>query len=135
MFYIYLKKTNLVWDSPKTNVHSHIVSLWQPSGLLYFAKYFARLLYFAKYFAGSLYFAKKIYSNPLRLKDVIKSVEVAPGVEKTELFKKGWNFANRTYFTSCAMKTLFSNMDERNSVFSLFLPLNYFKHRWTSWCF
>ena len=29
---------------------------------------------------------------------------MAPGVEKTEVFKKGWNFANRTYFRSCKMR-------------------------------
>ena len=30
--------------------------------------------------------------------------KVAPRVEKTEVFRKGWNFANRTYFASCIMK-------------------------------
>ena len=29
---------------------------------------------------------------------------MAPRVEKTEVFKKGWKFTNRTYFTSCIMK-------------------------------
>ena len=31
-------------------------------------------------------------------------VNVAARVEKIEVFKRGWNFANRTYFTSCIMK-------------------------------
>ena len=31
-------------------------------------------------------------------------LKVAPRVENTEVFKKGWNFANRTYFASCIMK-------------------------------
>ena len=30
--------------------------------------------------------------------------KVAPRVEKTEVFRKGWNFANRTYFASCIMR-------------------------------
>ena len=30
--------------------------------------------------------------------------KVAPRVEKTEVFRKDWNFANRIYFTSCIMK-------------------------------
>ena len=29
---------------------------------------------------------------------------MAPRVEKTEIFKKGWNFASRTYFASCIMR-------------------------------
>ena len=29
---------------------------------------------------------------------------MAPRVEKTEVFKKGWNFANRSYFASCIMR-------------------------------
>ena len=31
-------------------------------------------------------------------------LKVAPNVENTEVFKKGWNFAHRTYFASCIMK-------------------------------
>ena len=31
-------------------------------------------------------------------------LKVAPRVEETEVFKKGWNFENRTYFASCIMK-------------------------------
>ena len=29
---------------------------------------------------------------------------MVPRVEKTEVFRKGWNFANRTYFPSCIMR-------------------------------
>ena len=31
-------------------------------------------------------------------------IKVAPRAEKTEVFRKGWNFANRTYFASCIMR-------------------------------
>ena len=31
-------------------------------------------------------------------------IKVAPRVEKTEVFRKSWNFANRTYFASCIMR-------------------------------
>ena len=56
---------------------------------------------------------------------------MAPRVEKTEVFRKGWNFANRTYFANYIMrKHYFLCMDERNSVFSLFLPRNCFLQRW-----
>ena len=49
---------------------------------------------------------------------------MAPRVEKTDVFRKVWNFANRTYFASCINeKTLFFIMDERNGVFP------YFYHR------
>ena len=36
-----------------------------------------------------------------------KSFMVAPRVENTEVFKKGWNFANQTYFASCIMKNIY----------------------------
>ena len=29
---------------------------------------------------------------------------MVPRVEKTEVLKKGWNFANRTYFAGCVMR-------------------------------
>ena len=59
---------------------------------------------------------------------------MTPRVEKSEVFKKGWNFANLTYFACCIMKkTLFSIMDERNSVFSLSFLWNYFLQRWAIW--
>ena len=31
-------------------------------------------------------------------------LQVAPRVEKTEVFSKGWNFASPTYFASCIMR-------------------------------
>ena len=33
-----------------------------------------------------------------------KELKVAPRVEKTEVFEKGSDFANRTYFASCIMR-------------------------------
>ena len=33
-----------------------------------------------------------------------KRLKVAPRAEKTEVFRKGWNFANRTHFAGCIMK-------------------------------
>ena len=34
----------------------------------------------------------------------MSKVEVAPTVEKTEVFRKDWNFADRTYFAICVMR-------------------------------
>ena len=34
----------------------------------------------------------------------IVSLKMAPRVEKTEVFRKGSNFVNRTYFASCIMR-------------------------------
>ena len=34
-------------------------------------------------------------------------IKVAPRVEKTEVFRKGWNFANQIYFASCKMRKHF----------------------------
>ena len=55
---------------------------------------------------------------------------MAPRVEKTEVFKKGWNFANRMFYELHNNKTLFSIMGNRNSVFSSFLSWNYFLRHW-----
>ena len=75
-----------------------------------------------------------VYDFSRKMFLVFYSIKVAPRVENTEVFKKGWNFANRTYSGSCIMKKhFFSIMDERNSVFSLFLPWNYLLQRWTIW--
>ena len=63
------------------------------------------------------------------------SVKMAPTVEKTEVFKKCWNFANRTYFTSCIMKKhQFLLWTKKNNVLSLFLPWHYFLQRWAIDC-
>ena len=57
-------------------------------------------------------------------------MKVAPRVENTEVFKKGWNFANSDLFCELLNGRNISIMDERNSVFSLFLPGNYSLQRW-----
>ena len=46
----------------------------------------------------------EVTNRPLQKDFVIK---VAPRVEKTEVFRKGWNLANRTYFASCIMRKHF----------------------------
>ena len=38
------------------------------------------------------------------LKTLQKNLKVAPRIEKTKVFRKGLNFANRTYFASCIMR-------------------------------
>ena len=56
-----------------------------------------------------------------------KYLKVDPRVEKTGVFKKSLTFCKWDLFYEFHNeKTLFSIMDERNSVFSLFLPRNYF---------
>ena len=54
---------------------------------------------------------------------------VAPRVEKTEVFKKGWKFSKSDLFYELYNEKTFSIMDEINTVFSLFLALNYFLQR------
>ena len=55
------------------------------------------------------------------LKAVNITVKVVSRVKKTEVFKKGRSFVKQTN-----KKALFFIMYERNMVFSLFLPRNYF---------
>ena len=50
-------------------------------------------------------------------------IKVAPRVEKTEVFKTGWKFANRACFASCIIKKTLFIMDERKSVFCLILTM------------
>ena len=61
---------------------------------------------------------------------------VAPRVEKTEIFRKE-NFRKLCkWYLFCELhneKTFFSIMDERNSVFYLFLPWNYLQQHWAIW--
>ena len=40
--------------------------------------------------------------------DYHKSVKVATRVEKTDVFRKGWIFANRTYFASCMIRKYYN---------------------------
>ena len=35
---------------------------------------------------------------------LIDQFKVVPRIKKTKVFRKGWNFANRTYFASCIMR-------------------------------
>ena len=47
---------------------------------------------------------------------------MAPRVEKTEVLRKGWNFANRSYFASCIMRRHYFLlwMKERTFFFLIF---------------
>ena len=61
-------------------------------------------------------------------------IKVAPRVEKTGVFRKDWNFCKSDLFWELHNeKTLFSIMDERHSVCSLFLPWNYCLRHWAIW--
>ena len=67
---------------------------------------------------------KRCHNSCLRFK-------VAPRVEKIEFFRKGWNFANRTYFASCIMgKHYFLLWTKETAYFPYFLSWNYFLQRW-----
>ena len=58
-------------------------------------------------------------------------IKVALRVEKTEVFKKGWNIANQTYFTSCKMKKkIFQLWAKETAFFPYFYQWNYFTQRW-----
>ena len=46
--------------------------------------------------------------------------KVAPMVEKTEVFRKGWNFANRTYFASYMMRKHFLLWTKKTAFFPYF---------------
>ena len=56
----------------------------------------------------------KNFKTTLRLRDrhvfmwqsvkVLNVFKVAPRAEKSEVFRKSWNFANRTYFASCIIR-------------------------------
>ena len=46
--------------------------------------------------------------------------KVVPRVEKTEAFRKGWNFANRTYFMSYIMRKHFLLWTEVTAFFAYF---------------
>ena len=60
--------------------------------------------------------AKYIYIFSL----IRANLKVAPRLEKTEVFKESWNFANRACFASCIMKkTLFFILEEKNSFWTL----------------
>ena len=51
-----------------------------------------------------------IYSTLFLINDdkiLLSQRKVAPRVEKTEVFRKSWNFANRTYFASCIIRKHF----------------------------
>ena len=50
-------------------------------------------------------------------------IKVAPKVEKTEVFRKDWNFANRTYFGSCIMKKYYFPLWTKETAF-----FTYFYH-------
>ena len=51
------------------------------------------------------------------------SIKVAPKVENAEVFKKGWNFANQSYFASCIMKKYYFLLCTKESGFC-----HYFYH-------
>ena len=56
---------------------------------------------------SSIYLILALYTSFLTtpfLTTSLSLLKVAPRVEKTEVFRKGWNFANRTYFASCIMR-------------------------------
>ena len=90
------------------------------------------------------YLGKKQSPGGVQWKKVFCNfIKVAPTVEKTGVFKKGWNFASWTCFASCIIeKTLFSIIDKRNSIFSYYGIIFYsvelfdwvanFKFTWTS---
>ena len=44
-------------------------------------------------------------------------LKVAPEVEKTEVFRKGWNFENQTYFVSCIMRKHYFLSQTKEKVF------------------
>ena len=59
---------------------------------------------------------------------------MAPRVQKTEVFRKGWNIASQTYFASWILrKHYFLLWMKEKSIFSLFLPWNYFLQCWAIW--
>ena len=61
-------------------------------------------------------------------------IKVALRVEKTEVFRKDWNFADWTYFVSCIMrKHYFLLWTKEIAFFCLFLLWNYFLQRWAIW--
>ena len=51
--------------------------------------------------------------------------KVAPRVDKTDDFKKGWNFASCFCVASCTMKKTFFIMEERNGVLPSYLLLRW----------
>ena len=71
-----------------------------------------------------------------RSKNLKLRVEV-PWLEKSEIFKKGWNFASPSCFVSCIMKKhhFFSWLHggKKLRVFSLFSLWNKVLQRWSIW--
>ena len=54
-------------------------------------------------------FSKQFHAEQLRTaafrhSEAFWEIKVVPRVEKTEVFKKCWNFTNQIYFTCCKMK-------------------------------
>ena len=54
------------------------------------------------------------------------SIKVAPKVENAEVFKKGWNFANRSYFASCIMKKYYFLYVRKNQRFVIIFTMKLF---------
>ena len=59
-------------------------------------------------------------------------IKVAPRVEKTEVFKNRWNFANQTYFTIWKMKKYYFLLWVKEAAFfsPYFYQWNYFLQHW-----
>ena len=53
-------------------------------------------------------------------------IKVAPRVEKTEVFRKGWNFANQIYFASCKMRKHFFYYGRKKYYFFLIFTMELF---------
>ena len=53
-----------------------------------------------------------------KVKGLIWNFKVAPRIEKTEVFRKGWKFANRAYFASCIMRKHYFLLWTKETAFS-----------------
>ena len=64
---------------------------------------------------------------------VSQSLKMSTRAEKTQVFKKYWNFARCTCFVNCIMKKHFLLWGKETAFISLFSLWNYFLLRWPFW--